>query len=487
MPTILAIDDRQDNLTSIEAILKNYISDLNLLKATSGKAGVLSAYKNQPDVIILDIIMPKMDGYEVCKKLRQNDLTKNIPVILLTAIDTSTENKIRGLEAGAEIFLAKPIDPGELAAQVKAMLRIKRAEDKLRAEKELLDKNVKERTRELSESEEKYRKLIETTSEGFWLIGTDKKTIDVNQSLCNMIGYSRYELIGKTPFDFVDDEDLKVFKEQTSKITSTVHRSYEISLKKKNGSDFPTIFNATSLLDKKGEPAGSFSFVTDITERKQAEKQIEKDLKEKSTLLRELYHRTKNNMQVISSMLRLRSMRTDEEFIHTTFKEINNKIKAMSLVQEKLYKSKNLSEINLKEYIEELIDLLRKSYDLASDRIAFQLELEDIPILLDCAVPLGLIINELISNAFKHAFPNKMKGEISIKSYKEKNGIINIHLEDNGVGIPADLNLKESDSIGLQTMFSLIEFQLKGEVNYVTDEGLKWHLKIKDNLYKKRV
>ena len=124
---------------------------------------------------------------------------------------------------------------------------------------------------------------------------------------------------------------------------------------------------------------------------------------------------------------------------------------------------------------------------MASDRIAFQLELEDIPILLDCAVPLGLIINELISNAFKHAFPNKMKGEISIKSYKEKNGIINIHVEDNGVGIPADLNLKEGDSIGLQTMFSLIEYQLKGEVNYVTDEGLKWHLKIKDNLYKKRV
>jgi len=163
MPTILAIDDKQDNLTSIETILKNYISDLSLLKATSGEAGVLSAYKNQPDVIILDIIMPKMDGYEVCKKLRQNDLTKNIPVILLTAIDTSTENKIRGLEAGAEIFLAKPIDPGELAAQVK----------------ELLDEKVKERTRELSESEEKYRKLIETTSEGFWLIGTDKKTIDV--------------------------------------------------------------------------------------------------------------------------------------------------------------------------------------------------------------------------------------------------------------------------------------------------------------------
>ena len=126
----------------------------------------------------------------------------------------------------------------------------------------------------LKESEEKYRNLIVTTSEGFWLLDSDMKTIDINQSLCDMLGYSRSEMIGKMPFDFVNDESLKIFKEQTSQITSTLHRTYEIILKKKNGINFQTIFNATSLIDKKGKPAGSFAFVTDITSLKQAEKAL---------------------------------------------------------------------------------------------------------------------------------------------------------------------------------------------------------------------
>jgi len=128
----------------------------------------------------------------------------------------------------------------------------------------------------LKESEEKYRTLIQATSEGFWLLDSDQKTIDVNQSLYDMLGYSKSEMIGKTPFDFVNDENHKIFKEQTSQITNTLHRTYEIILKKKNGIHFPAIFNATSLIDKKGEPAGSFAFVTDITERKLAEAKLQK-------------------------------------------------------------------------------------------------------------------------------------------------------------------------------------------------------------------
>ena len=129
----------------------------------------------------------------------------------------------------------------------------------------------------LMESEEKYRNLIVTTSEGFWLLDSAQKTVDVNQSLCDMLGYSRSEMIDKTPFDFVNDENLKVLKEQASRITTTLHRIYEIILKKKNGINLPTIFNATSLIDKKRKPCGSFVLVTDITERKRAE-QIQKTL-----------------------------------------------------------------------------------------------------------------------------------------------------------------------------------------------------------------
>jgi PAS domain S-box-containing protein len=128
----------------------------------------------------------------------------------------------------------------------------------------------------LRASEEKYRTLLETTSEGCWLINLELKTIEVNAALCKMLGYSPDEMIGKTPFDFVDDENRKIFIEQTSKISTTPHRSYEITLKKKNGEDLPTYFNATTIRGESGEVLGAFAFITDITEKKRAEEALKK-------------------------------------------------------------------------------------------------------------------------------------------------------------------------------------------------------------------
>jgi len=347
--------------------------------------------------------------------------------------------------------------------------------------------NRKKMENSLRESEEKYRKLIETTAEGFWLIDSKQKTLDVNQSLCDMIGYPKEEIIGKTPFDFCDKEYHGIFKEQIIQSKTTKQRTYEIILRKKNGKSFPTLFNATSLFDSKGTLSGSFAFVTDITELKQAEEQIRKDLQEKTTLLQELYHRTKNNMQVISAMLSIRARRSEDSYIHSTFKEIIDKIKTMSLVHEKLYISKDLSNINLKEYIVDLIELLMGSYRIRTDRIGLNLDLEDMAILIDTAVPLGLILNELISNVFKHAFPDDVQGKISVKLYKDKDGTINIHLDDNGVGVSSGSDLRKGKSMGLQTVFTLIEYQLKGKISYKIKNGIKWHIKLKDDLHKKRV
>jgi len=123
----------------------------------------------------------------------------------------------------------------------------------------------------LRESENKYRTFLETTSEGCWMLNPEVKTIEVNAALCKMLGYSQDELLGKTPFDFVDDENRKVFIEQTSKISDTEHRSYEIVLKKRNGEDLHTYFNATTIRAESGEVLGSFALITDITDRKRAE------------------------------------------------------------------------------------------------------------------------------------------------------------------------------------------------------------------------
>lgn len=149
MKKILAIDDQQDNLLSIKALAGYYLPDCKLFLAQSGEEGIAIAKKEQPDTILLDIIMPKMDGYEVCKILKQDERTKNIPILMLSALGQDTEIRVKGLDLGADAFLAKPFIPTELKSQINVMLRIKEVEDKLRAEKVELEDIVKKRTKEL--------------------------------------------------------------------------------------------------------------------------------------------------------------------------------------------------------------------------------------------------------------------------------------------------------------------------------------------------
>lgn len=159
MPRILAIDDKEDNLIAISALLKNMIEECTVITALSGVDGISMARTEEPDAILLDIKMPNMDGYEVCRRLKADSRAGHIPVIMITAIKTDTESRIKGLELGADAFLSKPIDESELAAQVKAMLRIKKAEDLLRHEKDLLEDTVQERTKALRKSEAELRRL----------------------------------------------------------------------------------------------------------------------------------------------------------------------------------------------------------------------------------------------------------------------------------------------------------------------------------------
>ena len=148
MPTFLAIDDKPDNLVTISALLKMSVPDSVVQIALSGQDGIAKAKATLPDVILLDIIMPKMNGYEVCQKLRADIATQHIPIIMLTALETDTRSRIKGLQAGADAFLVKPVDEGELCAQINVVLRIRKAET-------LLNQKVQSRTIELEQANRK--------------------------------------------------------------------------------------------------------------------------------------------------------------------------------------------------------------------------------------------------------------------------------------------------------------------------------------------
>ncbi len=221
--------------------------------------------------------------------------------------------------------------------------------------------------------------------------------------------------------------------------------------------------------------------------RKQKEEHIIRNLAEKNILLKELYHRTKNNMQVISSMLRIQSQQSDDEFVHESFKEIVQKIQAMALVHQKLYQAEDLSRINLKEYIEDILESLMQSYNIRTALFSYSLDLENVFVTIDSATPLGLVLNELISNVFKHSFPDNRKGKLTISMEQEENGDINIQLKDNGVGLPPGFNPEKTESMGLKTVYSLIIYQLKGSLKYEVKDGLSWYIKFSDAKNKLRV
>ena len=163
MPKVLAIDDQQDNLITISGLLENLIPDCTVITSDSGTEGIKKAEAEQPDTILLDVIMPELDGFEVCRRLKSNEKTKHIPVVMLTAIKTDVGSRVKGLDLGADAFLSKPIEEIELVAKIKVMLRIKTAEDQLRKEKALLEDIITDRKQtedELRKSEEKFRSLV---------------------------------------------------------------------------------------------------------------------------------------------------------------------------------------------------------------------------------------------------------------------------------------------------------------------------------------
>lgn len=218
-----------------------------------------------------------------------------------------------------------------------------------------------------------------------------------------------------------------------------------------------------------------------------SEQQLKKALEEKETLLYELYHRTENNMGVICALLDLQAGYLSDKAQVTAFTDIKNRIHSMALVHQKLYQAQDLSRINLKEYITELAQLLMESYQISMGRICLVLDAEDVTVLIDTAVPCGLILNELISNVLKHAFPGNRDGEIRIRLQKISAHEILLEVSDNGVGVPASFDFKKNIGFGLRNIFIICEKQLRGSVAFSNVRGVTCRMQFRDDLYTLRV
>lgn len=238
-----------------------------------------------------------------------------------------------------------------------------------------------------------------------------------------------------------------------------------------------TLFARTS----DGLPQQILGVAVDITAAKQleelrrAEELLQASLTEKDVLLKEIHHRVKNNLQIVYSLLRLQQRRIQDKRAANILLESQNRIKSIALIHEKLYRSETLAHINLRQYIPTLAASLFSSYNIHTNIIMLKTTIDDVALDIDTVIPCGLIINELVSNALKYAFPDDRPGEIAITLYASSDRAVNLVVHDNGIGMPAELELAHTDSLGLKLVRDLVQ-QLEGTLTLNRHAGTEFRI-----------
>ncbi len=217
----------------------------------------------------------------------------------------------------------------------------------------------------------------------------------------------------------------------------------------------------------------------EITQRKQGEEKIKASLKEKEVLLQEVHHRVKNNMQIISSLFNLQSGRIKDKQAFEIFKSSQNRVRSMALIHERFYQSKDMSRVDFDEYAQSLTSHLFSSHGISPGAVKLNLNIKDVFLDLNTAIPCGLIINEIISNSLKHAFPDGKKGEIEIAMHPLNKDEMEVIVSDNGVGLPKKVDFRKTDSLGLHLVNILAEDQLHGDIKLDRTKGTSFHIKFK--------
>jgi PAS domain S-box-containing protein len=326
-------------------------------------------------------------------------------------------------------------------------------------------------------NEKKYRTIFENIQDVFFQTDENGILKTLSPSIQRYSGYKPEELIGRSAKDlYVDPDERKIFME---KILERGHiEDHELTLKVKDNKQINVSINAQIMRNSQNEAVGIEGSLRDITERKNMELKLTNSLKEKEMLLKEIHHRVKNNLMIISSLLSLQSDYIKDKASKNIFIESQNRARSMALIHEKLYKSRDLKSINFGEYIKNLTSELFYTYRVGNARVELIYDIKDINLDINTAIPLGLIANELITNSLKYAFSDGSDGRVDIEFKKEDHNYIFI-IKDNGVGLPEGFDFKNSDSLGLQLVNSLSE-QIDAEIELNREDGTEFRIKFKE-------
>lgn len=316
--------------------------------------------------------------------------------------------------------------------------------------------------------------IFDSSHHYIWTIDREEKLTSFNKNYYDLITtlYNTKPFIGIVLNRGIlsnDKEYTEMLKFHYEKAFNGLATSFEIETKdKENKNVYLEIFlNPIYENEKVVEVSG---IAHNITEKKHVQQRMELSLKEKEILLREVHHRVKNNMQVISSILNLQSSYVSDEYALTLLKESQNRIKTMAYIHESLYQNKSFTSVNFADYVQTLVNNIIQSYTYSRDKIKVVLNIERITLSLDSSIPAGLIINELITNAIKHAFPEAREGSITLNLFTS-DGDVSIELKDDGVGFAPGVDFENSHSLGLQLVNTLIE-QIGGVLKFKSEKNV---------------
>jgi PAS domain S-box-containing protein len=327
----------------------------------------------------------------------------------------------------------------------------------------------------LRESEERYRGVVDTSPDAIALGDLSGRVIFCNQQAATLYGFeSVAAALGQLAFDFIAPEDQPRAMENLHRtLAEGSIRNAEYTCLRRDGSHFACEMSSSTLLDAQGVPIGFVSIARDITERKRMETQLEQLAEQRAWLVRDSYHRVKNNLIVIETLLRMQANELQDTPMHKALQESQMRVRSMLLIHEQLHQSQDLRQVDLSAYLHKLARALFNAYQTRTIPIELVVEAQDISLDADTALSCGLIVNELISNALKHAFVGRERGRLHIAMCQVDDHYV-LTVSDDGIGMPAEERGNKT-SLGMQIVRTKVQ-DLGGEIELEGSAGTTWKI-----------
>ena len=435
----------------------------------------LDALENfKPDLILADHSLPNFDGISALKIAKEE--VPYVPFIFVSG-KMGEDFAIEALKCGATDYVLKGSLSKIVHAVNRALIEVEEHSKRKMAEEALRNS---------------HRQLLEAQKIGHigsWELDIKSSKMSCSDEFYNIMNLEPTKLDKgfNAMMDVIHPDDRKnVEKSITEAINE--HRPFANTYRLIGPEDTFRIISSKGqvVTDSEGHALRIVGTEQDITEQKIAEEKIRSSLKDKEMLLAEIHHRVKNNLQVISSLLRLQSRYIEDENAVEIFKETQNRVRSIAILHEKLYQSEDLARIKFDEYVKLLAEDLVYFYGLNNETIDMNIDVEEVSLNIETAIPCGLLIDEMVSNSLKYAFPNGSKGKINIDLHSNENNKFILMVSDNGIGIPADVELENADTFGMQ-LIKYLTNQLKGKLELDRKNGTKFRLEFNELKYKERV